>query len=101
MAMAMRSFSFDGPRLRAWPHPLRELGVVDVDLVYPHAAPEHDAVLAARHRDEDAVTPLEGGLVGDAAELGGGLDGHIPRHGLDEADPGREVFLAVLEDGAR
>lgn len=88
----MRSFSFDGPRLRAWPHPLRELGVVDVDLVYPHAAPEHDAVLAARHRDEDAVAPLEGGLVGDAAELGGGLD---------EADPGREVFLAVLEDGAR
>lgn len=97
----MRSFSFDGPRLRAWPHPLRELGVVDVDLVYPHAAPEHDAVLAAPHRDEDAVAPLEGGLVGDAARLGGGLDGHIPRHGLDEADPGREVFLAVLEDGAR
>lgn len=59
MAMAMRSFSFDGPRLRAWPHPLRELGVVDVDLVYPHAAPEHDTVLAAPHRGEGVAAEYQ------------------------------------------
>ena len=87
--------------LAGLPAPLREVGVVDVDLVDPHAAPEHDAVLVAPHRGEDAVAPLECGLVGDAAELGGRLDGHVPRHELDEADPGREVLLAVLEDGAR
>lgn len=78
---------------------LGEVGVVDVDLVDPHAAFEHDAVLVAAHRGEHAVAPLECGLVGDAAQLGRRLDGHVPRHELYEADPRREVLLPVLEDG--
>ena len=78
---------------------LGEVRVVDVDLVDPHAIPEHDAVLVAAHRREHAVAPLEGGLVGDAAQLGRRVDRYVPRHELDEANPRREVLLPVFEDG--
>ena len=82
------------------PRALRQVRVVDVDLVDPNPAPEHYAVLVAVDRGKDAVAPLERRLVGDAAGLRGRLHRHVPGHELDEADPRREVFLAVLEDRA-
>ena len=88
------------PALAGLPVALGEVGVVDVDLVDPHAAPEHDAVLVAVDRREHAVAPLEGGLVRDAAQLGRRLDRDVPGHELDEAHPRREVLLPVFEDGA-
>ena len=78
---------------------LRQLRVVDVYLVDPDPAPEHDAVLVAPHGGKHAVAPLEGRLVGDAAELAGGVKRHVPGHELDEPRPSREVLLAALEDG--
>ena len=46
------------------------------------------------------MAPLEGGLVGDATQLGARLDGHVPGHEPDEVHPRREVLLAVLEVSA-
>ena len=89
------------PALSRLPVSLGKIGVVDVDLVDPHPAPEHDAVLVAAHRREHAVVPLEGGFVRDAAQLGRRLYRHVPGHELDESHPCREVLLAVLEDGSR
>ena len=89
------------PALARLPVALGEVGVVDVDLVDPDAAPEHDAFLVAAHRGEHAVAPLEGGLVSHVAQLGRRLDRHVPRHELYEAHPRREVLLAVLENRAR
>lgn len=47
------------------------------------------------------MPPLEGGLVGDAAQLGCALDGDVVAHGPDEGSPGGERLSAALEDGAR
>ena len=55
---------------------LGEVGVVDVGLVDPDAAPEHDAVLVAIDGREEAVTPLPGGLVAYPAHLGAGVERH-------------------------
>lgn len=79
---------------------VREVGVVDVGLVQPERVPEHDFVLVAVDGCEGAVAPLEGGLVGDAAQLGGGVERHVEPHHVDEAHPGRHVILGMLEDGA-
>lgn len=78
---------------------LGEVGVVDVGLVPPDGVAQHDPVLVAGHRGEHAVPPLEGRLVGDAAQLGRALDGHVVAHGPDEGDPDGERLAAVLEDG--
>lgn len=83
------------------PIALGEVGVVDVGLVDPDGVAQHDPVLVAGHRGEHAVPPLEGGLVGDAAQLRRALDGDVVAHGPDEGDPGGERLTAVLEDGAR
>ena len=83
------------------PIALGEVGVVDVGLVDPDGVAQHDPVLVAGHRGEHAVPPLEGGLVGDAAQLRRALDGDVVAHGPDEGDPGGERLAAVLEDGAR
>lgn len=64
------------------PVALGEVGVVGVGLVNPDGVAQHDPVLVAGHRGEHAVTPLEGGLVGDAAQLGRGrAEAHSRRHG--------------------
>ena len=55
--------------LAGLPVALREVRVVDVRLVDPRAAPQHDAVLVAVDGGEEPVAPLPGGLVGDAAQL--------------------------------
>ena len=83
------------------PVALGEVGAVDVDLVDPDGVAQHDPVLAAGHRGERAVPPLEGGLVGDAAQLRRALDGDVVAHEPDEEDSGEERLSAVLEDGAR
>ena len=83
------------------PVALGEVGVVDVGLVHPDGVAQHDPVPVAGHRGEHAVPPLEGRLVGDAAQLGRALDGHVVAHGPDEGDPDGERLAAVLEDGAR
>lgn len=78
-----------------------EVGVVDVGLVHPDDAAQHDPVQVAGYRGEHAVPPLEGRLVGDAAQLGRALDGDVVAHEPDEGDPGRGGRLAtVLEGGA-
>lgn len=77
------------------------VGVVDVDLVHPDGVAQHDSVLVAGYRGEHAVPPFEGGLMGDAAQLGRALDGGVKAHGPDEGDPGGERLSAALEDGAR
>lgn len=46
------------------------------------------------------MPPLEGGLVGDAAQLGRALDGDVVAHGPDEGGPDGERLPVVLEDGA-
>ena len=66
-----------------------EVGVVDVGLVHPDDAAQHDPVQVAGYRGEHAVPPLEGRLVGDAAQLGRALDGDVVAHEPDEGDPGR------------
>lgn len=80
---------------------LGEVGVVDVGLVHPDGVAQHDPVLVAGHRGEHAVQPLEGGLVGDAAQLGRALVGDVVAYEPDVGDPGSEGLSAVLEDGAR
>lgn len=47
------------------------------------------------------MPPLEGGLVGDAAQLGHALDGDVVAHGPDEGDPDGDRLPVVLEEGAR
>lgn len=81
-------------------HPDLWIRVVDAGLVHPDGVARHDPVLVAGHRGEHAVPPLEGGLVGDAAQLGRALDGDVVSHEPDEEDPGGEGLSAVLEDGA-
>lgn len=83
------------------PVALGEVGVVDVGLVDPDGVAQHDPVLVAGHCGEHAVPPLEGGLVGDAAQLRRALDGEVVAHEPDEGDPGGERLAAVLEYGAR
>ena len=61
---------------------------------------QHDPILVAGYRGEHAVPPLEGGLVGDAAQLCRALDGNVVAHEPDEGDPDGERLLAVLEGGA-
>lgn len=82
------------------PVALGEVGIVDVGLVHPDGVAQHDPVLLAGYRGEHAVPPLEGRLVGDAAQLGRALDGDVVAHEPDEGDPGGEGLEAVLEDGA-
>ena len=82
------------------PVALEEVGVVDVGLVHPDGVAQHDPVPVAGHRGEHAVPPLEGRLVGDAAQLGRALDGDVVAHEADEGDLGGERLAAVLEDGA-
>lgn len=83
------------------PEALGEVGVVDVGLVDPDGVARHDPVLVDGRRCERAVPPLEGGLVGDAAQLRRALDGDVVAHVTDEGDPDGERLPAVLEDGAR
>ena len=87
--------------LAGLPVALGEVGVVYVALVHPNGVAQHDPVLVAGYRGEHAVPPLEGRLVGDAAQLGRALDRHVVVNESDEGDPGGEGLLAVLEDGAR
>lgn len=47
----------------------------------------HDPVLVAGYHGERAVAPLEGRLVGDAAQLGRALDGEVVAQEPDERDP--------------
>lgn len=82
------------------PTALRQPDVVDVYLVDPDAAPQHDAVLVALHRGEQAVAPLPGGLVADAAGLGARVERRREQRQPDEGHPGGERLLAVLEDGS-
>lgn len=84
----------------ALPVALGEAGVVDVDLVNPDGFAQHNPVLVAGYRGKHAVPPLEGRLVGDAAQLGRALDGNVVAHEPDEGDPGGERLAAVLQDGA-
>lgn len=74
-----------------------ERGVGDVDLVDPDAAREPDRVLPALHRREDPVAPLEGGPVGDAAQLRRRVQLAVPAHHRDEPHPRGEVRLRALE----
>lgn len=83
------------------PVALGEVGVVDVGLVDPDGVAQHDPVLVSGHCGEHAVPPLEGGLVGDAAQLRRALDGEAVAHEPDEGDPGGERLAAVLEYGVR
>lgn len=71
------------------------MGLVNLD-----GAAQHDPVLVAGYRGKHAVPPLEGRLVGDAAQLGRALDGDVVAHEPDEGDPGGERLAAVLQDGA-
>lgn len=87
--------------LASLPVALGEVDVVDVGLVHPDGVAQHDSVLVAGYRGEYAVAPLEGRLVGDAAQLGRALDGDVVAYEPDEGDPGGERLAAVLEDGAR
>ena len=73
---------------------------VDVGLVSPDGVAPRYPVPVAGYRGEHAVPPLEGRLVGDAAQLGRALDGDVVAHGPDEGDPGGERLAAVLEGGA-
>lgn len=57
-----------------------EVSVVDVGLVHPDDAAQHDPGLVAGYRGEHAVPPIEGRLVGDAARLGRALDGDVVAH---------------------
>ena len=86
--------------LAGLPVALGEVGIVDVGLVNPAGAAQHEPVLVAGPRGEHAVPPLEGRLVGDAAQLGSALDGGVVAHEPDEGDLGGERLAAVLEDGA-
>lgn len=79
---------------------LGEVGVVDVGIVDPDGVAQHDPVLVAGYRGEHAVPPLEGGLVGDAAQLGRTLVGDVVAHEPDEGDPGGERLSVVLKDGS-
>lgn len=83
------------------PVALGEVGVVDVGLVDPDGVAQHDPVLVAGYCGERAAPPLEGRLVGDAAQLGRALDGGVVAHEPDEGDPDGERLSAVFEDGAR
>ena len=77
-----------------------EVDAADVGLVDPDGVSQHDPVPVAGHRCEYAVPPLEGRLVGDAAQLGRASDGDVVAHEPDEGDPGGEWLSAVLQDGA-
>lgn len=87
--------------LAGQPVALGEVGVVDVGLVNPDGAAQHDPVPVAGHRGEHAVPPLEGGLVGKAAKLGRALDGDVVAHKPDEGDPGGEGLSAGSRTGPR
>lgn len=78
-----------------------EVGVADVGLVHPDDIAQHDPALAAGYRGEHAVPPVEGRLVGDAAQLGRALGGDVVAHEPDEGDADGERLSAVLEDGTR
>ena len=88
------------PALAHLPVSLGEARVVDVGPVDPDAAPQRDAVLVAVDGGEQAVAPLPGGVVADAAGLRAGVERHGEQRRPDEGHPGRERLLAALEDGA-
>ena len=81
--------------LEGLPVALGEVGVVDVGFVNPDGVAQQDPVLVAGYRGENAVPPLEGGLVDDAAQLGRALDGDVVAHELDGGGPGGERLAAV------
>ena len=54
-----------------------------------------DPVLVAGHRGEHAEPPLEGRLVGDAAQFGRALDGDVVTHEPDGRDPSGEGLAAA------
>lgn len=95
----------DAEHLAGWaalaslPLALGGIRVVDAGLVHPDGVARHDPVLVAGHRGERAV-PLEGGLVGNAVQLGRALEGDVVAHEPDEGDPGGEGLAVALEDGA-
>lgn len=97
----VQNFFRERATLARLPVALGEVGVVDVGLVDPGGVAQHDPVLVAGYRGEHAVPPLEGGLVGDAAQLRRALDGDVVAHEPEEGDPGGERLSAVLEDNAR
>lgn len=66
-----------------------EVSVVDVGLVNPDGVAQHDPVLVAGYRGENAAPPLEDRLVGDAAQFGRALDGDVVAHESDEGDSER------------
>lgn len=74
---------------------LGEVGVVDVDLVNPDGVAQHDPVLVAGYRGKHAVPPLEGRLVGDAAQLGHALDGNLVTYEPEGGGPGGERLAAA------
>lgn len=82
------------------PVALGEVRVVDVGLLNPDGVAQHDPVPVAGYRGEYAVPPLEGRLVGDAAQLGRAIDGDVVAHEPDEVDAGGGRLAAVLEDSA-
>lgn len=88
------------PALARPPVSLGGVRVVGVGLVDPDAAPQHDAVPVAVDGGEQAVAPLPGGAVADAAGLRAGAGRHGEQRRPDEGHPGRERLLAALEDGA-
>lgn len=100
MPTAMLSFRLESSRspsgcgtLRAR---FRDVGPVDI-----HGAAHYGSVLIAVHRGDDPAAPSGGRLVDDVAWLGSCLDRHVLAHEPDEANPGQEVLLAVLDDRAR
>ena len=77
-----------------------DVGVGQIQLVYPHPAAQHEPVLAAVHGGEDPVAPLEGRLVRHLAHLGNQVDRRVVAHACDEPLPGREALLAAFEHRA-
>lgn len=78
-----------------------DVGVGEVELVDPDAPPQHQAVLVAVHGGEDAVAPLEGRGMGDAAHLRSQVDRRVVAHAGDEALPHGELLVARLEHRPR
>ena len=83
--------------LAGLPVALGEVGVVDAGLVNPDGVAQHDPVLVAGPHGGHAVPPLEGRLVGDAAQLGRALDGDVVTHEPNEGDPDGEGLRVARE----
>ena len=74
-----------------------DIGIGRAGLIDPDAPAQDEPVLVAVDRCEDSVTPLEGGLVPDPADLGNEVCGRVAAHARDKALPGRKLLLAVLK----